>query len=243
MIEAERGEHLDNDELLEALCGFALERSQPGGKAQRPRHQVMVTVCSACKQGWQNGAGREVPIPAVDVEVALCDAQHVDEHGRMTNAIPAATRRFVWRRDHGRCTIPGCRAASFIDCHHLHPRAEGGGHEPENLALLCAGHHRALHDGLIVIRGAAPDFEVIRVANVPIVAAETPVPHVGESETPVAHMGDHEIDAQVQLALVTLGLTKRQARTALERARERVGRGVDLEAMLRAALREYRTSG
>jgi hypothetical protein len=55
--------------------------------------------------------------------------------------------------------------------HHLLPRAHGGTHEMSNLALLCAGHHRALHAGLIVIEGSAPGFKVIRVSE---------VPHVGD---------------------------------------------------------------
>jgi hypothetical protein len=171
VLEAEHGEKLDNDELMRALAARVLEPAASSGKAQRPRHQIAVTVCKACKQGWQTGAGREVPISVVDVEVALCDGQHVDEHGKLSQAVPAATRRAVWRRDHGRCRIPGCRASCFIDVHHLVPRAHGGTHEMSNLALLCAGHHRALHAGLIVIEGSAPDFKVIRVSE---------VPHVGE---------------------------------------------------------------
>ena len=46
-------------------------------EARRPRYQVAVTVCRACKQGWQNGAGREIAIAAADVECAMCDAEHV----------------------------------------------------------------------------------------------------------------------------------------------------------------------
>lgn len=80
--------------------------------------------------------------------------------------------------DHGRCTIPGCRASCFIDVHHLVPRAHGGTHEMSNLALLCAGHHRALHAGLIVIEGSAPDFRVIRVSE---------VPHVGDACSDEVH--------------------------------------------------------
>jgi hypothetical protein len=144
VLEAEYGEKLDNDELMQAFAARVLEGASANDKAQRPRHQVAVTVCPACWQSWQTGAGREIPISAVDVEVALCDAQHVDEDGRLTQSIPAARRRAVWRRDHGRCTIPGCRASCFIDVHHLVPRAHGGTHEMSNLALLC-GLCRARH--------------------------------------------------------------------------------------------------
>ena len=40
------------------------------------------------------------------------------------------------------------------------PRHLGGGHEAENLTLLCSGHHRALHDGLLTITGLAPNLVV-----------------------------------------------------------------------------------
>jgi hypothetical protein len=175
VLEAEYGEKLDNDELMRAFAARVLEASHgPSDKPQRPRHQIAVTICAACKQGWQLGAGREIPISPLDVEVALCDAQHMDAAGKLTDSIPAAIRRAVWRRDHGRCTIPGCRAACFIDAHHLRPRALGGTHEMSNLALLCSGHHRALHAGLLVIEGSSPDFTVIRVSEVPHVGDLTP---------------------------------------------------------------------
>jgi hypothetical protein len=196
---------------------------------------VAVTVCKACKQGWQNGAGREVPISAVDVEVALCDAQCLSLDGdaaKLTDTIPAAKRRFVWRRDHGRCTVAGCRAASFIDVHHIVQRAHGGSNEVTNLTLLCSGHHRALHDGLIVIDGPAPDFTVTRLSE---------VPHVGEPQR-APESAEPSVADEVELALITLGFLRGESRRAIDRARARVGEA-DLETLLRAALRECPLSG
>jgi hypothetical protein len=304
ILEAEYGEKLDNDELMRAFAARVLEPAAIDGKAQRPRHQIAVTICKACKQGWQNGAGREVPISAIDLELALCDAQHVgDLDGapcNLTQNIPAANRRFVWRRDRGRCVVPGCRAAACIDVHHLRPREHGGTHEATNLALLCAGHHRALHAGLIVIEGTAPDIRVIRLTEVPHMGESDPsevpsveeselieVPHVGEppEEAPldanpsiVPHVkGPHEANrlrfphvgepsdeatrnadpsyvplgdraqdirddaraiADVQGALVRLGFRRDEARAAVQRARAQVGANADLEALMRASLRE-----
>jgi 5-methylcytosine-specific restriction endonuclease McrA len=239
ILEAERGEKLDNDELMQALAARVLEPAAPSGKAPRPRHQIAVTVCKVCKQGWQNGAGREVPIAALELEVALCDAQCMSlEHapGKLTQTIPAAMRRAVWRRDHGRCRIPGCRALSFIDAHHLLPLACGGRHEMENLALLCAGHHRALHAGLIVIEGSAPDFEVIRLSEVPHVGepagsvhwkddASPPEDVVEEDavsmSNPVPHVGElGRVAADVEAGLVRLGFRRAEAREAVARARQ-----------------------
>lgn len=58
--------------------------------------------------------------------------------------IPAAVRRAVVARDRG-CRAPGCTRPPFeCDIHHIHPRAEGGTHDPDNLALLCRGDHRGV---------------------------------------------------------------------------------------------------
>ncbi|HTE53339.1 MAG TPA: HNH endonuclease signature motif containing protein, partial [Kofleriaceae bacterium] len=43
-----------------------------------------------------------------------------------SQSIPPRIRREVWRRDHGRCRVPGCRAARFLEVHHIVPRALGG---------------------------------------------------------------------------------------------------------------------
>jgi hypothetical protein len=48
------------------------------------------------------------------------------------------------RRDGGTCVVPGCRQGVFVDIHHLKPRADGGDHDPDMLAVLCAAHRRAL---------------------------------------------------------------------------------------------------
>ncbi len=58
--------------------------------------------------------------------------------------IPAAVRRAVVARDKG-CRAPRCNAPpSYCDVHHIVPRAEGGPHTVENLALLCRTNHRAV---------------------------------------------------------------------------------------------------
>lgn len=43
-----------------------------------------------------------------------------------------------------------------LEVHHIIEQASGGGHELSNLCLLCSGHHAALHEGLLTIRGSAP---------------------------------------------------------------------------------------
>ncbi|TDE90847.1 HNH endonuclease [Occultella glacieicola] len=62
---------------------------------------------------------------------------------RSTNA---ALRRALWSRDHG-CRAPGCHRRAYLHAHHIHHWADGGPTTLTNLVLLCATHHRLLHEG------------------------------------------------------------------------------------------------
>ncbi|HEY5949574.1 MAG TPA: hypothetical protein VIV40_28965, partial [Kofleriaceae bacterium] len=110
----------------------AIDRSfAPTDKAPRPMHRNVTFQCDECLRGWRQARGRLVELPTTDVELSACDAEVVaavhrrltddevvrtDGHGRMTRrqrrslTIPKATRDLVWRRDQGRCRVPGCRA-------------------------------------------------------------------------------------------------------------------------------------
>ena len=150
--------------MIEALCAAYFA----GGEADqgRARHQLLITICERCNQGWQDAAGRVIAIDAVDVERAKCDAQRIGsdrEPERATQDIAPMVRRFVQRRDHGKCCVPGCRASRNVDLHHIMHREHGGGHEAENLALTCSAHHRALHEGKLQITGSAPHLTIAYV--------------------------------------------------------------------------------
>ena len=61
--------------------------------------------------------------------------------------IPAPVKDHVRTRDRHQCTYVGtdgarCRATRHLQFDHVVPFALGGGHEPENLRLLCAAHNR-----------------------------------------------------------------------------------------------------
>jgi hypothetical protein len=72
---------------------------------------------------------------------------------RASQGTPPAIRREVFWRDRGRCVVPGCRNATFVDLHHLDLRSEGGENDPDNLVVLCSAHHGALHRGRLRIEG------------------------------------------------------------------------------------------
>jgi 5-methylcytosine-specific restriction endonuclease McrA len=213
-----------------------------GSNAQRGRakYQIAVVVCEACRRGWQEGGGKRIPIAPADVERAQCDAQRVGsldgEPESAVQDIPPKTRRFVWRRDGDRCTVPGCRASSFIEVHHIVHREDGGGHEAENLTLLCGGHHDAHHAGRLVIRGRAPNltFEIGGDRWKPTHA------HVDDRLKPAgAHVDDRlaQMRADAVLALHTLGFKKPEAIAAVDAALAAASPPFDLEVLLRLALR------
>ncbi|MEN9722743.1 MAG: hypothetical protein RJB38_729 [Pseudomonadota bacterium] len=68
-----------------------------------------------------------------------------------SSRIPSSIRRLVWHRDGGQCTFVDsrsgrrCLGRRYLEIDHVKPRADGGGHQLENLRLLCGAHHRMRH--------------------------------------------------------------------------------------------------
>ncbi|MEO8840643.1 MAG: HNH endonuclease signature motif containing protein [Kofleriaceae bacterium] len=171
----ECGDHLDDDAMIETLCARVLDGAG-GSDESRARHQILTTICDACQQGWQDGAGRKIPISAIDVARAECDAQRIGsdhEPKRAKQDVSPATRRAVFRRDHGGCRVQGCRSSRNLDVHHVVARADGGSHELENLLLLCGAHHTMLHEGTLRITGQGANVTITKHAR----------PHVGFEPT------------------------------------------------------------
>ncbi|HEU4731515.1 MAG TPA: HNH endonuclease, partial [Kofleriaceae bacterium] len=167
VLDDEHGQSLADDGFIAALCAAALDRPASLEPSGRARFQIAVTVCERCRRGWQQGAGVQVPIDPAAVERAMCDAQHVgsiDGEGpeRAHQDIPPSVARFVWRRDAGRCRVPGCRSSRGLELHHIVHRTEGGGHEAPNLVLVCSACHRSHHAGILTIAGTAAELVVRR---------------------------------------------------------------------------------
>jgi hypothetical protein len=69
--------------------------------------------------------------------------------GRRTRTVPPALRRALEARDRG-CRFPGC-GLRFTEAHHIQHWADGGETSQRNIALLCNRHHRAVHEGQVLI--------------------------------------------------------------------------------------------
>jgi 5-methylcytosine-specific restriction endonuclease McrA len=223
-IEEELGGSLDDNAFVSALC----ERALRGGEGSeevpsRPAYQVALTVCERCDRATQDASGQVVDVAPTVVARARCDAEYIGRLDaatpvRLTSEIPPATRRLVWRRDHGRCAVPGCRAVKHLEIHHIVPREAGGDHSLSNLILLCDAHHRGHHDGLLAIHGTAPDGLRFEHRD--------------------GRRYGTDFFAQAKSALRNSGYSAADADVAVERARAHVGAGVSLEDVVRACFRE-----
>jgi hypothetical protein len=223
------GEQLDHDAVLATLCRAVLDGGADAEPA-RARHQIAVTVCATCERGWQDGGGTPIEVEREAIERARCDAQHVGSvdaavPARATQDIPPAVRRLVWRRDHGRCVVPGCRSARFLDVHHVEYRSEGGDHSPDNLCLLCRAHHQAEHEGRLVIRGRVSTGLTFTHADGRPYGTPPPVAAI-------------VVDARIEDAVAAVrgtGFTAGQARSAVNAAASHVGPRASLDEVVRAA--------
>jgi hypothetical protein len=122
-LSAESARRVACDASVTAVVNGVKGRSALGGREG----------CSAPDGPVTNGTG-----------VARVGAAALDL-GRRTRTVPPSVRRALEARDRG-CRFPGCRLR-FTDAHHIVHWADGGETGLRNLILLCARHHRAVHEG------------------------------------------------------------------------------------------------
>ncbi len=149
--------------MLDALTALAQDyldgtppRADAGGVVSGSAVTVFVDAESAGatlgERGGTIAAGPRVGPDTIDRIVCegvtgiveLFDGRPVRTTDR-TRSIPPAIRDAVVHRDGG-CVVDGCRSRYRLQPHHIKPRADDGGHDPDNLATLCWYHHHiAIH--------------------------------------------------------------------------------------------------
>ena len=229
-LRRETGESLDDDAALLLLARGTLGGPKDSG---RSNYQVEVLVCERCQQAEQLGNGARALLTPTVAAMCECDAQHI-EGERATQEIPPATRRRVHARDGGCCVVPGCRHATFIDVHHLRWREEGGDHSAENLACLCGAHHRAVHEGKLVVTGTPTWGLAFHHADGTAYGARST--SASTSASVPASAKTNERSALVFGALRGLGFGERECRTALCECERQTSEDASREELLRAAL-------
>jgi hypothetical protein len=222
-LQREAGGGLDEEAALLIMSRQVLGGPKDEGRAS---YQIAMTVCPECGHGEQQGRGEAVAVDDEIVEMAQCDAQRLPDpnthvgQSRAAQDIPPATRRAVMRRD-GKCVVPGCRHATFLDIHHIKLRSEGGDHDPDTLVCLCSAHHTAAHRAALIVEGS--------------ISGGLRFYHADGTEyggRVCADVAGAQSDAF--LALKSFGFKESIARAALVRA----GRdGGDVPTLVRAALR------
>lgn len=65
--------------------------------------------------------------------------------GRSRRLVSGSLRAALTRRDR-KCQFPGCNRRHGLSAHHIEHWAHGGATDAANLVLLCAYHHRAVHE-------------------------------------------------------------------------------------------------
>jgi hypothetical protein len=160
-----------------------------GSKADR--HQVMLHVESkSLRQDSEPGmseledgtrlsaeSARRFCCDASRVEVVTGPAGSVLDVGRKVRTVPPAIRRALELRDRG-CRFPGC-GLRFTDAHHVVHWADGGDTSLRNLLLLCARHHRAVHEGGVRVCLDAGANAVFFSPRGSVVAGSPPPPDLG----------------------------------------------------------------
>ena len=76
-------------------------------------------------------------------------AQQRQQVGKISRHIPAQIRDKVFIRDKHQCTYISedgvrCECKHNLNIEHIKPFALGGGHEPENLRVLCRPHNQLM---------------------------------------------------------------------------------------------------
>jgi hypothetical protein len=240
-LEDELGEKLDARSIVLELAR-RMQHSAPSSNENvnantqatscKPSYMVHVGKCPDCRRAWRLGAGEAIEITPAALEHAECDAIIVDDENgeRAAWSIPPSTKRLVMQRDHSQCQVPGCRSARFLDVHHIIHREHGGTNDSWNLLVLCSGHHRLHHDGLLEIRGRAPDdLEFARygkrLVNRPVVSPQLAAPARNENVE------------SAKLALQTLGFKPAIAKRAVEHVCAHGGATDDLANLIKESLR------
>jgi len=126
---------------------------------------------------------------------AACDGPVIsadpDGQYRQQRYPTAATRRLLALRD-PTCRFPGCHHTGRREAHHLIHWIHGGSRQPDNLVLLCPGHHRLIHRRSITLV-LRPDGTVTardsdgRALHRPIMATAQPWPEPTADPMPNWH--------------------------------------------------------
>ena len=142
--------------VLSKLEEKAAERTGDGSRSRCQLSYMRTLDTGKTYISTMNGFEAVSPVAA---EMLECDSLVIGlpgegaAGGKASQTIRPSVRRMCIARAGGRCEVPSCRRMHFLDLHHLKLRKDGGTDDPENLVVLCGYHHRAFHEGWLLIDG------------------------------------------------------------------------------------------
>ena len=133
-LRAHRAPNLSTAELLDQLCDLALNHWDPGMRENKNREVKRAGVETA------NVDTKQTELRRAKTEAAIERTNEVTRKSEplaksSSRSIPTRTVRKIWARDRSKCRICSSQYALQID--HSYPWAWGGGHDENNLRLLC----------------------------------------------------------------------------------------------------------
>ena len=158
------------DALIHMASHYAAVGELPKSGGFRPHIAVSVRaeVSNGSIRGFHDAhlhgtGGRREPIGHATMDRIGCDCTvsrvlfDTDDVpvavGRSTRVIVPGLRLLLRERDDG-CRFADCdRPSDWCEGHHIQHWSRGGRTEPANAVLLCAHHHKSVHEGGFTIRG------------------------------------------------------------------------------------------
>ncbi|MFC6237871.1 HNH endonuclease signature motif containing protein [Longivirga aurantiaca] len=138
------------DTVRRMLCDASVtEIATAGSVPDRHAHHHDGIPCHGPAHRGRHGHVHGVAGCELDAESArlLRRRHHVWDEGRRYRTVPPRLRRALDLRDR-HCAFPGCRiAVGWCEAHHITEWEHGGATDLDNLTLLCAKHHHAVHEG------------------------------------------------------------------------------------------------
>jgi hypothetical protein len=158
--DGERREEARADAMVDLARAYLRTRSRTLGSGYE---LVVITTKEQLAKG-RSGAGgvmrNGTPLPLDVARMLACDSARVNmtadetgallDVGRSTRTIPPAIARALWIRD-GSCRVPGCCRRRHLQAHHIEHWVDGGATCLANLMLVCAYHHKCIHEGRLFV--------------------------------------------------------------------------------------------
>ena len=140
------------EDALTRIVDDYLERYHPLAKAQRAAERAAKKAlaaekpeikveenCRAASDGAEigsKGCGAATESPVAEPKT------HKTKGGRLGRYVSNEVKHALWNRAQGRCENPGCTATHNLQIDHKQAFSRGGGHELDNLQLLCPSCHK-----------------------------------------------------------------------------------------------------